>query len=93
LTNVIIESQAAGVPVVATDLFAIPETVVHEEAGLLVIPRDAMALKNAMARLLDEPALAKRLARQGWKDAHARFDVQANVDRLLLNFERIHNDA
>jgi glycosyltransferase involved in cell wall biosynthesis len=59
---------AHGRPVVATNVGALPEMVVHEETGLLVPPRDPRALADAVIRVLRDPALAARLGAAG----HAR---------------------
>jgi colanic acid/amylovoran biosynthesis glycosyltransferase len=88
LPNVIIEAQAAGVPVIGSDVFAIPETVRHEETGLLVPPGDAAALKGAIARVVDDAALAEQIAKRGWEEAQERFNVHENVARLLERFEK-----
>jgi glycosyltransferase involved in cell wall biosynthesis len=75
------EALAHGLPVVSTTAGAIPDTV-PREAGVLVPPGDAVALRAALAALLDVPALRTRLtagaraARAGlptWPQAQARF--------------------
>ena len=75
------EALAHGLPVVSTTAGAIPDTV-PRDAGVLVPPGDAVALRAALAALLDEPALRARLAagarvaRAGlttWPEAVARF--------------------
>jgi glycosyltransferase involved in cell wall biosynthesis len=58
-----LEAMAAGVPVVAADRGASPEVV--GGAGLLVNPEDPAALAGAIARILDDPALARSLAAAG----------------------------
>jgi len=58
---VIRESFAAGVPVVASDLGAIPEAVRNERDGLLFAPGDANTLAACLERLLTEPELLTRL--------------------------------
>lgn len=58
---VIQEARALGVPVVASDLGALAEKVRHEIDGLLFPPGDALALRGALQRLLDEPNLLPRL--------------------------------
>jgi len=64
----ILEAFASGTPVVTTGPGGIPALVTHEETGLLVPENDPDALASAVARLMDDPRLAQRLARQ----AHER---------------------
>lgn len=75
------EALAHGLPVVSTTAGAIPETV-PGNAGVLVPPGDAVALRSALAALLDDPALRARLAAGAraaravlptWPQAVARF--------------------
>jgi glycosyltransferase involved in cell wall biosynthesis len=75
----VLEAQAAGVPVVATPVGAIPETVVDGETGLLVPPRDPAALAAAVCRLLDDAALADRLAAEARRRVRARYSVERMV--------------
>lgn len=71
----VLEAMLAGVPIVTTTAGGIPELVRHEEEALLVEPGDDAALAAAIARLLDNPALAQRLA------ARARARVLAHFTR------------
>ncbi len=59
--GIIIEAFQCGVPVVATTVGGVSELVEHEESGLLVEPRSSQDLKAAIERLLDDPALYRRL--------------------------------
>jgi glycosyltransferase involved in cell wall biosynthesis len=59
------EALAVEVPVVATDVGGVGQSVVHEETGLLVQPRDPDALVESIERLLDDRDEALRLARKG----------------------------
>ena len=65
LPVVVMEAMAAGLPVVATAVAAIPELVVDDDSGLLVRPGRADDVAAALARLRDDPALRSRLARCG----------------------------
>jgi glycosyltransferase involved in cell wall biosynthesis len=64
------EAMAHGLPIIATDVGAIPETV-PSEAGLLVPPGDAAALARVLRRVIAQPALASCLA-AGSRAAGAR---------------------
>jgi glycosyltransferase involved in cell wall biosynthesis len=64
------EVLAGGVPVVASDVRALRETLSHERTGLLVPPEDPEALLSALRRLHDDPALRATLRRGA--EEHAR---------------------
>jgi glycosyltransferase involved in cell wall biosynthesis len=87
LPNVILEAQASGIPVVATNVFAIPETVIDGTSGLLVPQEDAPALKQAIAHLLDDFDHAARLAETAKKNLRQNFDIHRNGARLLGLFQ------
>lgn len=61
----VLEAAALGLPVVATDVGGLRHLVRHEESALLVADDDAEGMAAAVRRLLDEPALAERLSRNG----------------------------
>jgi glycosyltransferase involved in cell wall biosynthesis len=61
IPNVLLESMAMGVPVVATDISAIPELVENGVTGLLVPPRQPDRLAEAMQRMLTDPELRNRI--------------------------------
>jgi glycosyltransferase involved in cell wall biosynthesis len=57
-----IEAMACGVPLLATTGGALPEVVGTDgETGLLVAPDDPEALAAGIRRIMDDPALARRL--------------------------------
>ncbi|OFV94282.1 MAG: hypothetical protein A3F68_08770 [Acidobacteria bacterium RIFCSPLOWO2_12_FULL_54_10] len=65
LSNVLLESMAAGVPVIATKVGGNPEVVEDGVNGLLVPPGDPQALAQAMCRLLERPELARYYGQAG----------------------------
>lgn len=62
---------AAGLPIVAVDFPTVREALRDGENGLLVPPNDPAAMAVAINRLIDDPALAARLAHQARQDAAA----------------------
>lgn len=79
----VIEAQAAGVPVVATPVGGIRETVVPGETGVLVPPRDPAALATAIVRLLEDRYEAGRLAQEARRRALDRYAVGQMVDATI----------
>ena len=79
LPLVVLEAMSESVPVVATDVGGMPEAVVDGETGFLVPTGDAGALTTAIARILDDPAVALRM-RQA---ALARYERRFTMARML----------
>jgi len=84
-----IESQAIGVPVVASTVGGLPEVVVDGQTGLLVPPDDPPALARALIRVLSDRKLRHRLGRQGRAHVEANFDFNATVDRMVATYEEM----
>jgi glycosyltransferase involved in cell wall biosynthesis len=79
LSNVLLESMAAGAPTVATRVGGTPEAIADEVTGLLVEPGDASALAEAVAKLLQQPGLARRLGDAARKAIVDRYSVEKMV--------------
>jgi len=88
LSNAVLESMAAGVPVVATAVGGNPEAVEDGVSGILVPPRDAGALSNAICALLGDGELAMRLGRAGRQRVIDRF----SNERMVRDTERFYRD-
>jgi glycosyltransferase involved in cell wall biosynthesis len=81
ISNTLLESMVAGVPVVASRVGGTPEVITHGQHGLLVEPRDPQGLAEAVSAILDDPALAERLSRQARARMVAEFSFEAVVHR------------
>jgi glycosyltransferase involved in cell wall biosynthesis len=82
------EAMAFGRPVVAAAGGALLELVTDAETGLLVPPRDAPALREAVERLLADPGLRERLGREARKRARERFGWDGVIERTLEAYRR-----
>lgn len=69
--RVLVEARASGLPVVATAVGGIPRTVIDGYDGLLVLPRNARALAEAIQRIVTDGELRRRLIRNGLVAARA----------------------
>jgi glycosyltransferase involved in cell wall biosynthesis len=83
------EASASCLPVVASREGGIPEIVVDGETGLLVAAEDPEALSAALARLIGDARLRRRMGQAGLRKVSAEYPWPACVDRM----ERIYADV
>ncbi len=86
LPVVLVEAMAAGVPVVATRVAAVPELITHEETGLLAEPGNAEELRAAIRRLLEDPSAAARRAEAARSLVERDYDVKRSAATLARLF-------
>lgn len=79
LSNSLIESMAAGLPLVATDVGGNPELVSDGVNGLLVPVRNVDKLAAAVNAILDDPKLAARFGEASLRICHEQFSMQKMV--------------
>jgi glycosyltransferase involved in cell wall biosynthesis len=85
----LIEAMAAGRPCVATAVDGIPEALTHEVTGLLHQHQDDEGLAIALARLVDDPLLARRLGAAAQADAERRFGKRRFAREIHALYERL----
>jgi glycosyltransferase involved in cell wall biosynthesis len=85
----VLEPMAAGVPVIASAVGGIPELVRAGQEGLLVAPGNVEMLRDALARISSDRALAARLGAAG----RARAQTEFSPDRHLKELERLYADV
>ncbi len=84
----ILEAMIAGLPVIATGVGDIPR-VVTSDAGLIVPPAQPEALAEAMARLLDDPALCQSMGAAARRHSLAEFSADVWMDRILALYREV----
>ena len=78
----VLEAMAAGVPVVASRVGGIPDTVVEGETGLLVEPRDINRLAEALVAVLTDEGRRRAMGAAGRERARQHFSAEVVVPRL-----------
>jgi glycosyltransferase involved in cell wall biosynthesis len=84
----ILQAMLCALPIVTTPVGAILEAVADGDTALVVPPQDAAALAAAIARLLDDAALAARLGEAARRRASADFSLEAMLDRMESIFRQ-----
>lgn len=79
----LLEAMAAGLPIVATNVGAIPEILENKKTGLIVPPADSLALTEEIISLIKNPEQAKRLGANA-KEAVKKFGLNTMVDKTKM---------
>ncbi len=87
LPNVVLESMAAGVPVVATRVGGTEEIIEDGVHGLLVPPHEPPALAEAILHILQDGELAQRLASAGQERVQTCFSFERTLSELRKLYE------
>lgn len=90
---VLMESMSMQIPCVTTYITGIPELINSGETSLLVPPSDVDALVGALDRLIQDPALAKRLGEAARVKVQADYDLPMNVGKLAAIFAQRVQDS
>ena len=85
------EAMACGTPVVATTAGAYPEVIEDGVSGLLVPPRDAPALADAIERVLDDASLRHRLGQGGRERIMTYFSWRETAARTLALYQEVRS--
>jgi len=87
--RVIIEAQAAGVPVIATRVGGVVDIIEDGKTGLLVPPQDASSIAEATLKIFNDPQFASKLA----ENAYEKVKEKYNVGLMVSNTLSVYQDA
>jgi glycosyltransferase involved in cell wall biosynthesis len=79
----IIEAMAAGLPVVATRVGAVPDLISHGQNGLLVDAASSAAIADAVSSLFANPSLARSIASAGREMVCNQFSYETICSALM----------
>ena len=82
----LLESMAAGLPVIATEGGGNPEIVINGETGVLVPPKDYKAFANAIIDLAKDSKKRQQMGKAG-RDRVSKF---FNLDNMLAEYEKLY---
>jgi len=87
LAGKLIEAMASGLPVAAADVGTSRELITHRDNGLLVPPRNARALADAVLKIHFDKNLATRLAARGRESVLEKYSQEAMARRVIGVYE------
>ncbi|MFH1406874.1 MAG: lipopolysaccharide heptosyltransferase II, partial [Candidatus Omnitrophota bacterium] len=87
--RVIIEANAAGVPVVATAVGGVVEIIQHEKTGLLVAPQEPNEMAQAIIRAYKDPEQTRIMA----VAARKRVEKEFNLDKMFERTLAVYHEA
>jgi len=80
---VFLEAQAAGVPVIATKISPLTETMQDGESAILVPPNSPEEISTAIQKILGDESLRIRLTENGLKNVRERFDQKNQLNEIV----------
>lgn len=92
LPTKLFEYMSLGIPVVAADYPQCRRVVEESGCGFVVDPTDARAIGNAIAKLANDPEMAKEMGRRGRAEVVRRFNWGSEQERLLEAYSRLSDD-
>lgn len=84
-----LEAMACGIPVIASDVSSLPEVL--GDAGILVPPKDAERLKEAMLLLLSDESMRQRCTEAGLLQAK-KFTWEKSAEKLVGIYRKLYRD-
>ena len=89
----ILEALASGLPVVATNVGAIPKVINNGETGLLTEPGNPESLSSAISELLSDREKARELGYQGQRKVEREFSAKAMAERYFNSYSEILSET
>ena len=89
LGNVVVESWAQGVAVIAANSFGPKDLIRHGENGILFPVDDIRGLADSIRYLIDNPEVIERITTQAIEDYKNNFTEEIVVEEYLNFFERV----
>lgn len=87
LPSYIMECMAAGKPVVASSVGGVPEIVINEVNGYLVLPCDYEETARRITDLLSDPEKARKMGLAGRKTTKEQLNIKSSVLKLVKVYE------
>ena len=90
--RVVVEAQAAGVPVVATKVGGVIDIIEDGKNGLLVPPADAKSMAESILRIFKDTQFARELAQNAYAKVKEKYNIELMVKNTLEVYREVLNN-
>lgn len=87
--KVLMEAAASGKATITTDVPGCRDAIIPGITGILIPPKNPVALSEAIASLLENPLLCASMGQAGRKLAHEKFDVKNVISQHLKIYKQL----
>jgi glycosyltransferase involved in cell wall biosynthesis len=84
----VLEAMASGLPIIATPVGSVSDAIQDQVTGILVPPGDCHALAQALTRVIEDPALRRRLGLGARQMYERQFDIAIYRKRIIEIYQR-----
>lgn len=85
--RVIVEGMISGIPVIATNIGAVPEIIENGKTGFLIEPKDSSKIAEYIEKLIKNHDLYIEISKNAQKESIQRFNLDKMVDGILKIYE------
>ena len=84
-----LEAMSSGAPVIGSNICGIPEAVEHGKNGMLVVPKDSLAIASAIVGMLSDERKTRIMGNRAREDVIAKFTWDICGDRTLDRYRHV----
>jgi glycosyltransferase involved in cell wall biosynthesis len=88
-SQLVIEAQSVGSLLICTDIAAVREQVIENETALIIPPRDTNAIAKAIDLVLSNPAIGKKLKKNGPVHVRKTFTRERMIREQINLFQKV----
>jgi glycosyltransferase involved in cell wall biosynthesis len=86
LGSILLDVIQAKVPIIASDVGGIPDIIEHEHTGILIEPKNADAIYQAIVKLYNDPEQRKNLANEAYKSIE-NYSIKSMTDKYEVLYK------
>jgi glycosyltransferase involved in cell wall biosynthesis len=91
-SQLLVEAQAVGGPIIATDIAAAREQIINQKTGIIIPPRDVNAIVTSIKSLMSSPDLRESLSKEARSHVRQNFSLERMLQEEVDCVEKVFNE-